>query len=357
MTPVNLPYLNVRRHRKRGRTYVYAVYRRVGQVVPIQDEHGRRVLPDDDGFLAAYQRVHATFERGETGRHADPAGSVASLVTAYLASAEFRQLDERTQADYRRYLDLLRDRARNADGVSVRAATMSRSFVGKVRDKYADKPAMANRYVTVIRLLYAWGKMRGGWGIVDNPADGWKKLKRPGGGWRAWTDAEWTRYEATASPETRLAAALAYYTGLRRGDVLRLPWSAYDGARIVVVTSKRGVLIDVPAHRDLRQLLDAAERRSPTIVTDARGRPFREDTFSHRFAAEVASLEVGVGCTFHGLRATAGRLLAEAGASAHEIMAILGCSIKTADHYCRNARRALMADAAIMKLERGGNQE
>lgn len=147
------------------------------------------------------------------------------------------------------------------------------------------------------------------------------------------------------------------YTGLRRGDVLRLPWSAYDGARIVVVTSKRGVLIDVPAHRDLRQLLDAAERRSPTIVTDARGRPFREDTFSHRFAAEVASLEVGVGCTFHGLRATAGRLLAEAGASAHEIMAILGCSIKTADHYCRNARRALMADAAIMKLERGGNQE
>ncbi len=38
MTPINLPYLNVRTHRKRGRSYVYAVYRRNGQVRPIVDE-------------------------------------------------------------------------------------------------------------------------------------------------------------------------------------------------------------------------------------------------------------------------------------------------------------------------------
>lgn len=67
MTPINLPYLNVRRHTKRGRTYVYAVYRRAGQVRPIEDEAGKRLLPDDPGFVAAYQRVHARFETGDTG--------------------------------------------------------------------------------------------------------------------------------------------------------------------------------------------------------------------------------------------------------------------------------------------------
>lgn len=355
MTPVNLPYLNVRRHCKRGRLYVYAVYRRAGQVRPIVDEQGKRLLPDDPGFISAYQRIHAEFEHGVSGRPEDPRGSVAALVTAYLASAEFGQLDERTQADYRRYLDDLRQRARDRRGVSAPAATMPRAFVGKLRDELAGTAAKANRYVTVIRLLYAWGKMRGGFGISDNPADGWKKLKQAGPGWRAWTDAEWTAFTAAASPEMRLAAAIAYYTGLRRGDVLRLPWSAYDGTTIEAVTSKRGVPVCVRAHRDLRVVLDATPRASTIIATDHRGRPWREDTFSHRFTEQVAELKIGKGCTFHGLRKTAGRRLAEAGSTASEIQAVLGCSLQNAEHYTREASRRGLAGAAISKLERGEN--
>lgn len=355
MTPVNLAYLWIRDIRRGGKVYTYADYRRGGRCVPIADESGRRLLPVDPAFVAAYQRIHDTFERQPTGVADDPRGSVAHLVTAYLGSAEFRQLNGKTQADYRRYLDDLRQRARDRASVSLPAVKMPRTFVGKLRDKFADTPAAANRYVTVIRLLYAWAAMRGEWRVVDNPADGWKKLKT-GPGWRAWTAAEWSTLQAEGSPEMRRAAALAYYTGLRRGDVLSLTWRAYDGAAVELVTSKRGVQVWIPAHAELRRVLADTPKVATTILTDARGLPWLADTFSHGFADELERLGIE-GATFHGLRKNAGINLAEAGCTAHQIQAILGCSLENAEHYCKAASQKVLATAAIARLERRGNVE
>ena len=36
---------------------------------------------------------------------------------------------------------------------------------------------------------------------------------------------------AVASPQIHLAFMLAIWTGQRQGDLLRLPWSAYDGVK------------------------------------------------------------------------------------------------------------------------------
>jgi len=62
-------------------------------------------------------------------------------------------------------------------------------------------------------------------------------------------------------------------------------------------------------------------------------------------------------CQAHGLRKAAGRRLAEAGCTAHEIMAVLGHkTLAEAERYTREADQARMAMAAVMKLQaRSGN--
>jgi enterobacteria phage integrase len=57
-------------------------------------------------------------------------------------------------------------------------------------------------------------------------------------------------------------------------------------------------------------------------------------------------------CRPHGLRKTFGRLLADAGATAHEIMAALGhLTLAEAERYTREADRRRDGRRAIVKLE------
>ena len=52
----------------------------------------------------------------------------------------------------------------------------------------------------------------------------------------------------------------------------------------------------------------------------------------------------------HGLRKAAGRRLAEAGATAHQIMSILGLTLQTAEIYTRQAEQGRMAVAGMERL-------
>ena len=45
---------------------------------------------------------------------------------------------------------------------------------------------------------------------------------------KIWSDADIAKFETVASAELILALRLALDTGQRQGDLLRLPWSAFD---------------------------------------------------------------------------------------------------------------------------------
>ena len=51
------------------------------------------------------------------------------------------------------------------------------------------------------------------------------------------------RFLRTAPPYLRLAMLLAINTGQRQGDLLRLPWSAYDGTNIKLRQGKTGAYV------------------------------------------------------------------------------------------------------------------
>ena len=112
-----------------------------------------------------------------------------------------------------------------------------------------------------------------------------------------------------------------------------------------------------PVHSALRVHLDAAPRKSPIIVVGARGRPYTSDGYRARFFRAIRKLEgagrVDVGLTFHGLRHTVGKQLADVGCDERTIAAILGHrTTAMAAHYSRDADNQRRAAAGIRRLER-----
>src|SRR5262249_23667903 len=115
----------------------------------------------------------------------------------------------------------------------------------------------------------------------------------------------------------------------------------------------------LPAHRDLRAILDetAKTRRAVTIVTNQAGTAYTGNGFRTLFFRLIKKLEeagqVGPGLTFHGLRHTAGKMLADVGCDTRRIATVLGHRSEVmARHYSEEEDRRRRAVVAIKRLER-----
>ena len=83
------------------------------------------------------------------------------------------------------------------------------------------------------------------------------------------------------------ALILALHTGQREGDLLRLPWSAYDGTRITSAPGQGAARpissvrrSEIPCTAALRRMLDGMERASPLILTTKTGQSFKKRYFA-----------------------------------------------------------------------------
>jgi integrase len=160
-----------------------------------------------------------------------------------------------------------------------------------------------------------------------------------------------------ASPPAHfhLPLLLALWSGQRQGDLLRLPWSAYDGTHIRLRQSKGGTRVTIPVGAPLKAALDAATKHGPLILTNSLRRPWT----SHGFQASwgIAARKAGiVGVTFHDLRGTAVTRLAIVGCSEAEIAYITGHSLRDVRsildaNYLH--RDPALGESAIRKLESG----
>jgi integrase len=168
-----------------------------------------------------------------------------------------------------------------------------------------------------------------------------------------WTEADLGKLLSVASVEVRAVVLFALWTGQRQGDLLRLPWSAFDGQRIRLRQSKKGRHVVVPVTEELGAVIASLPRVSPLILTSSEGRPWTSDGFRTSFgrACDRAGIE---GLTFHDLRGTAVTRLALAGCTTVEIASITGHGERDVaqmleKHYLGD--RAKLAEAAIIKLE------
>jgi integrase len=334
--PVNLPFLHV--YQSDGKLFAY--YRRDGRRMRI------KALPGQADFPAAYESARVAWEQAP--RRASPQGSAApgtlsALIVAYKGAPEFRRLALKTRHDYGAILDMIDRRFGTALAIDLH-----RAWVLRLRDEVQDKPRSANYRVAVIRRLLSFAVDRGI--RHDNPA------LRPGAletgpGHRPWTPAEIAAMTAPAAGDVRLPVLIARWTAQRLGDVLRLPWSAYDGSTIRLRQGKTGVALVLPVAAELRAALDAVPRASVVICLTSAGRPWATSHFSHSFAEARDWLGLPADLHFHGLRHTRLTELAEGGASDAEIMAWSGHKTRSmVSRYTAAAQQEGLAKAAVERL-------
>src|SRR4029077_5576100 len=170
-----------------------------------------------------------------------------------------------------------------------------------------------------------------------------------------WTAGDEASFLERAPTHLHLPLLLALWTGQRQGDLLRLPWSAYDGTHIRLRQSKTGARIVIPVGAPLKAALDIAAKRSTIMLTNSDGKPWTSDGFRASWRKACAAAGV-TGVTFHDLRGTAVTRLAIAGATEAEIATFTGHSLRDVhaildNHYLN--RDPALGESAIRKLERG----
>ena len=190
--------------------------------------------------------------------------------------------------------------------------------------------------------------------VATNPCERGGRLYRRGGrAEKIWTDADEVAFLERAPAHLHLALLLALWTGQRQGDLLRLPWSSYDGTHIRLRQGKTGARVVIPVGTPLKAALDATPKVSTIVLTSTDGKPWTSDGFraSWRKACKVAGV---VGVTFNDLRGTAVTRLAIAECTEAEIATITGHSLRGVraildTHYL--SRDQSFGENAIRKLE------
>ncbi|HEY4901296.1 MAG TPA: tyrosine-type recombinase/integrase [Terriglobales bacterium] len=302
--------------------------------------------PGTPEFIASYNESVA--------RKVVPAkGALISLLQQYQASDDFTSLADSTR---RSYVALIKRIEKEFGDFPLSALTdrRSRGIFMAWRDQLAASAGrrLADYAWTVLARILSWSFNRGL--VAANPCERGGRLYRGGGrADKIWTVADEAAFLQRAPAHLHLPLLLALWTGQRQGDLLRLPWSAYDGKNIRLRQGKTGARVVIPVGAPLKAALDAAAKRSTIILTTIDGTPWTADGFRASWGKACSKAGV-VGVTFNDLRGTAVTRLAMAQCTEAEIATITGHSLRGVraildTHYL--SRDPALGESAIRKLE------
>jgi integrase len=242
-------------------------------------------------------------------------------------------------------------------GVTVTAGAESYSRITRAtieagRERRAKTPHQARHFLDAMRGLFRWA-LKAGF-VKADPTLGVDNLPRKRTeGFIAWTEGHAAAYETRWPIGTRQRVWLdvLLYTGLRRGDAVRIGRQHVRNGVATIKTEKSGLTLEVslPILPVLQATLDAGPCGDLTFIAGANGRPLTKESFGNEF--RDACRKAGVPGSAHGVRKIAATRAADAGATEAELMAIFGWTDpKMAAHYTRTANRKRLAAQAMSKL-------
>src|SRR6516164_7981018 len=299
--------------------------------------------PGSAEFLASFNAAHAS-------RREPDAATLHGVIAGYKASQDFLGLAPRTQSDYLKHFSRIEKAFGTLPLAALEDARVTMDFL-QWRDDMASPKQADYHFSTLMRLL-SWARGRGL--TTYRPPERVEHRYHPDRAEKIWEEQQIAAFMAVASEPLQLALVLALESGQRQGDLLTLPWSAYDGQWIRLRQGKTGRRVNVPVTRRLARILDSTKRTATTILTNGRGISWEGDSFRNAWWVACRKAKIS-GLHFHDLRGTAVTRLAEAGCSHPEIAAITGHSMHAVDAILDKylARTDKIALAAIAKLERG----
>lgn len=297
-----VPVAGIKRYRSNDKTYCY--HRATGERID-----------EPFGSAAFFARVAELDAQANAAKAREQIGTLGHVMRLYRKAPAYTQLAPRTRADYARVMDYL------AAIEAKPVAQLTQGQCATIRDRAFKHHGrrFANYVLSVLSILLGFAMERDL--VRANVAAGMKRIRKPHGeseGSRPWTVNEVRIVLDALPPHVRVPFAIMAFTGLRVGDVLALPASAYDGQTIRRRTSKRDVMASITVVPPLAQILDARPRgAATTLCVSSAGRPWTYHGLMGQWRLTRIALEeagkIGLKLTPHGLRHTVAVILREAG--------------------------------------------
>src|SRR5262245_6903800 len=121
--------------------------------------------------------------------------------------------------------------------------------------------------------------------------------------------------------------------------------------RIRIERSHGSEDVEIPISPELQAACDAMPKAHLTYIVTAYGKPRSKYGLGNDFAKWATEAGLPPRCRLHGLKKSGMRRLAEAGGTAHELMAISGHkTLAEVQRYTKDADRKKLADSGMAKL-------
>lgn len=276
-------------------------------------------------------------------------GSLTWLVAQYRDSGAWGTLSSAT----RRQRENIFKHVLEASGAE-QAGRVTGRHINKGLERRARTPSQARNFLDAMRGLFEWAKAAEH--VRTDPTAGIKAPARPKTqGFPVWTEGDVAAYEARwpIGTKERVWLDVLLYTGLRRGDAVRLGRQhVRDGvATLRTEKSQDQVTVTIPILPVLAATLEAGPTGELAFICGSSGKPLTKESFGNEFSA--AARAAGVRKSAHGVRKIGATRAAENGATVAELEAIFGWQGGgMASLYTRAADRARLARAAMGKLMR-----
>lgn len=279
------------------------------------------------------------------------------LITRYLMAMEDNQaLAPRTKTDRRKRLDVAREELGEME-IRALESRKARPYLISWRDKRSVTPKTADDLLGDLSTVLTWAADRGE--ILRNPLVDFPRIYKVNRSEVIWEPHHLELLLQHADDEAAQAVRLAAATGLRKGDLIKLPWTAVGENAIAWQTGKsRGrKTVIIPMTPEVRAALTHIPRRGVTILASSEGTPWKAPGYgldSAVYRARQAVLEHVQkthgpdakspleGLRFHDLRGTAATNFIRAGVEPADVAVILGWDI---DRVMEIGRRYVTAEA------------
>ena len=317
---------------------VRLVAKRYGFSISINEEFGTPEF--DQIFSMALQKIEEL--KSQKSRSYET-GTVSQIVEEYLKSSDYSLLASSTKKTYRTQLDKLREQHGH------RLLNDLKNYqIRKIMDSFSDNPNQANTFLRYIKMVCRFAASRGL--IEHDPTTNIRRLKTKSKGHLDWPDELIEQFRSfwPIGSKQRLAFELALNTGQRRSDLATMHRNHIKNDFIEVTQQKTGTELAIPITPKLQEAIDAYPHKSLFLIETTYERAYSVKGFGGAFGDWRKKAGIPTGYSVHGLRKSCCRILAEAGCSSSEIMAITGHqSLKEVERYTKAASQKLLAKKAL----------
>jgi site-specific recombinase XerD len=207
------------------------------------------------------------------------AGTLAWLVERYRETSAWDRLSQATRRQRENILCRVLEKAG-----TQQASKITRAHIVEGKERRKAKPSQARHFIDTMRGLFKWAA--DAQLIKADPTAGVKYLKTPKtGGFIAWTEEYVAAYESRWPIGTRehVWLGVLLWTGLRRGDAVKVGRQHVCNDEISIKTEKTGMPVTVPIASELDAILKAGPCGDLHFIVGVNGQPMTKEGFGNTF--------------------------------------------------------------------------